>query len=332
MIYVVIPVYNMELYLGRCVESVLAQTFREFRVILVDDGSRDGSGPLCDRYAARHPGIIQVIHQPNGGLSAARNAGLARCLALSHDPARDYVLLLDADDFIHRDFLACTRAVCEKQGCDGAQVDWLRGSASAFPPQRRRKPAVQIMTGPEALLNPRVKTMFGSKLCRLSLYQGEAFPPGKKNEDEFLFYRILWKCRRFGVIRARMYYYFQRPGSIMDSMARSLKDNPHRYDWREAFDQRIAFFTALGERRQVQRCYERICIELILRYSEQMCLPRPCRDTDAADGTMVGEYRAFYPEMIGLDTVSPLRKGIYTLFYLCPWAAAAAARVRPLRR
>ena len=137
MVYVVVPVYNMEPYLERCVDSVLNQTLREIRVVLVDDGSRDGSGALCDRYAAACPGRVWTVHQSNGGLSAARNAGLARCFALSQDPAQDYVLLLDADDFIRPDFLAYALSVCEKENCDGVQVDWVRGTGSRFPPETR---------------------------------------------------------------------------------------------------------------------------------------------------------------------------------------------------
>lgn len=331
MIFVVVPVYNVRPYLARCVESILRQKCGPLEIILVDDGSTDGSGELCDRLAAEHP-IVQVIHQRNGGLSAARNTGLRRCFAHSAAPAQDFVLLLDSDDFIREDFLSVALSTCQQYDCDGFQSGWLRGTESEFPERSARPAPVQLMTGGEALLRPMVKTMFNNKLYRLSLYEGEWFPLGKKNEDEFVFYRLLWRCRRFAVTGEPMYYYFQREGSIMDAIACSLKDDPHRRDWREAFDERIAFFAALGEEKQVQRCYERICIEWILRYSEQMQLPAERRDTDAVDGTMVREYRAFYPKMISLDTIRPLRKLIYTLFYLCPMGAVLVGRIHPLRR
>ena len=331
MVYIVIPVYNVLPYLARCLDSVLAQE-EDYRAVLVDDGSTDGSGELCDRYAAAHPGRFEVLHQQNGGLSAARNAGIARCFARSPRPEEDFLLLLDSDDFLRRDFLSYTAGACRSLGCDGVQVGWLRGTADRFPPGWQPPAPPRLMTGGQALLDPAVKTSFCNKLYRLSLYRGEAFPVGKLNEDEFLFYRILWKCRRFALSGEPLYYYYQRPGSIMHAIAHNLRDNPHRRDWREAFQGRIDFFTALGERRQVQRTYERICIELILRYTEQMQLPRDRRDREAADGTMVRDYRACYPRMIGLDTIRPLRRLVYTLFYLCPPAAAAAARVHPLRR
>ena len=331
MVFAVVPVYNVQPYLARCIGSLLRQACGPLQIVLVDDGSTDGSGALCDQYAAAYP-FIQVIHQPNGGLSAARNAGLARCFALSAQPAQDFVLLLDADDFIRDDLLAFALEVCQGLRCDGFQCAWVHGSADRFPDAPARPAPPRVMSGAQALLDPAVKTSFANKLYRLQLYEGEAFPLGKKNEDEFLFYRILWKCRRFAVTPARMYYYFRREGSIMYGIANALKDDPHRHDWREAFDGRIAFFTALGEPKQVQRCYERICIETILRYSEQMQLPPERRDKDVADGTMLREYRACYPRMISLDTIRPLRKLVFTLFYICPQGAAIAARFHSLRR
>lgn len=71
-----VPVYNMERYLHRCMDTLLAQTCRDFEILLIDDGSTDGSGTTCDAYAAQYPELIRVIHKKNGGLSSARNAGI----------------------------------------------------------------------------------------------------------------------------------------------------------------------------------------------------------------------------------------------------------------
>ena len=91
MITLVVPIYNMAQYLPRCVDSLLRQTCRDFEIVLVDDGSTDASGAMCDRYAADHPGHIRVIHKENGGLSSARNAGI--------DAARgEFVIFPDPDD------------------------------------------------------------------------------------------------------------------------------------------------------------------------------------------------------------------------------------------
>ncbi|MGN0995935.1 MAG: glycosyltransferase family 2 protein [Candidatus Ventricola sp.] len=332
MIFFVIPVYNTEAYLARCVDSVLAQPGVAIHAILVDDGSTDGSGALCDRYAQAHPDCIEVIHKPNGGLSDARNAGLARCFACSEEPTHDFVVMLDSDDFLRAGCMERLLRLCEENGCDGLQFGWERGSADAFSVPRQEHMDCRVMTGAQALLDSSVKTMYGGKLYRLNLYEGERFPVGRLNEDEFVFYRLLWKCRRFAVTTAVEYYYFQREGSIMHTIARRLKDNPHRLDWRAAFDERIRFFEALGEEKQVQRGYERICTELILRYCEQMQLPRPERDSELGGRDALREYRRLYPRMIGLDTIRPMRRLMYTVFYVCPMAAVAAGRLFTLRR
>lgn len=98
LISIVVPVYNVAPQLGRCLDSILRQDFRDFELILVDDGSRDSSGEICDRYASQHP-CIQVIHQANGGVSAARNAGIRRAQG-------EWIYFADSDDWMEHDLLS----------------------------------------------------------------------------------------------------------------------------------------------------------------------------------------------------------------------------------
>ena len=100
-ISVIVPVYKVEAYLARCVDSVLAQTFSDFDLILVDDGSPDNSGAICDEYAEKDPRIV-VIHQKNGGLSAARNAGIEWAFAHSNS---QWLNFIDSDDWVHPEYL-----------------------------------------------------------------------------------------------------------------------------------------------------------------------------------------------------------------------------------
>ena len=96
-ISVIVPVYNVEKYLEKCVQSVLAQTFKEIEILLIDDGSKDASGRLCDQYALKD-GRIRVIHKENGGLSDARNRGIMEARG-------DYLSFIDGDDYIEPDML-----------------------------------------------------------------------------------------------------------------------------------------------------------------------------------------------------------------------------------
>lgn len=90
---IIIPVYRVEEYLEKCVDSILAQTCQDFELLLIDDGSPDGSGAICDRYAASHPNQVRALHQPNGGAGAARNRGIELAQG-------DYLLFVDGDDWL----------------------------------------------------------------------------------------------------------------------------------------------------------------------------------------------------------------------------------------
>lgn len=107
----IVPVYRIEEYLPKCIDSVLAQTCQDFELLLIDDGSPDGCGAICDDYAARHPDRIRAVHQPNGGAGAARNHGIR----LSRG---EYLLFVDGDDYLSPDFLAALTGVIEKTPAD----------------------------------------------------------------------------------------------------------------------------------------------------------------------------------------------------------------------
>ena len=92
MVSIIVPIYNVEQYISKCIESILAQTYRDFELILVDDGSPDNCGKICDEYA-KQDSRVHVIHQENSGLSAARNAGI-------DDAKGEYIMFVDSDDFI----------------------------------------------------------------------------------------------------------------------------------------------------------------------------------------------------------------------------------------
>ena len=115
---IIVPVYNAEKWLRRCVDSLLNQELPSdgYEIILVDDGSKDGSPQICDDYAAAHTGLVHVIHQPNGGVSMARNAALDVAVG-------DYVIFVDADDYIERN---CLKEVVEKARCSNSDILFYR--------------------------------------------------------------------------------------------------------------------------------------------------------------------------------------------------------------
>lgn len=208
---VIVPVYNVERYLPRCVDSILAQTYTNLEIILVDDGARDASGAICDGYAAKDS-RVRVIHKANGGLSSARNAGL--------DAARgEYLAFVDSDDWIERDAYAHMLSLAQKYGvklvCGGrydVSGETGRRQLGLCPPKEER------ITGTE--LAGRIFLWDGcdssacDKLYHRSLFRELRYPEGKICEDVPVTYRIALQAGQAALCDRPVYNYFHRPDSI----------------------------------------------------------------------------------------------------------------------
>ena len=227
MISVIVPIYNSEKYLDRCVESVVQQTYSNLEILLVNDGSVDSSGKLCDEWQKKDP-RIRVIHKENGGLSDARNAGLDTALG-------DYIAFLDSDDFLAPDMLqnllSAVKAADAKIGiCNFLYVD--EDSRPLSSRNRTLPIRDEVISGLEAVDRTMMDEEKGwyyvtawNKLYRKELFSDLRFPFGKIHEDEFIAHYLLGKCDRIVCIRSVGYYYVQRPGSIIHS--RNEKTNLH---------------------------------------------------------------------------------------------------------
>ena len=217
LISVIVPVYKVEEYLNRCVDSILAQTFIDFDLILVDDGSPDRCGVICDEYAARDA-RVQVIHQENGGLSAARNAGIEWVLAYSNS---EWICFVDSDDWINRTYLeGLYRAA---QQCDSliAVCNFVKAESKAEDePDASSDSSAQGMT-PSQLYNQYfyVAQSACSKLFAKKLFENTAFrfPEGMLYEDSAIIYQILFSQECIAFTNQSTYYYFHRPASITNS-------------------------------------------------------------------------------------------------------------------
>lgn len=210
LVSVIIPVYNTAAFLSDCVDSVLTQTLGQLEVVLVDDGSTDSSGTMCDAYARAESRVL-VVHQENGGLSAARNTGLLHA-------SGDWVMFLDSDDWLHPRCLAALHGLLTM--C-GAQVG-LCGTARAnsyTPPQSIVTGNHACLSGDEFLRGPeRFEPVHPvsacGKLIERSIMDGVAFPRGRLHEDVFVTHQILHRAERLSLTTDVLHFYRQRPGSI----------------------------------------------------------------------------------------------------------------------
>lgn len=230
MVSIIIPVYNVEQYLVQCVESILAQTYQNLEIILVDDGSTDDSGRLCDALAQRDH-RIRVIHKPNGGLSDARNAGTKACNGA-------FVFYLDSDDYLEQDAISALVRIQEESHAevvignyfytysdheDIAQPD--TGTIQKY----NRKEAISL------LMQGKLQTFAWGKLIRADIAKRHLFPVGKLFEDHFWTHLVFQDCETVVYSSKPVVHYRQRGNSI------SYTFNLKRLDILEGWRERIVF-------------------------------------------------------------------------------------------
>ncbi len=243
LISVVVPVFKVEGYLNRCVDSVLGQTYDNFELILVDDGSPDRCGEICDEYAGRDQ-RVRVLHKENSGLSAARNSGI--------EIARgDYLTFLDSDDWVHELYLERLHNLLITTSSDISVGNFIQ-TVEEDVEVDLTNPKIEVLSGLEALgelagrLYVQIVVTWG-KLYKRDLFKGIRFPPGKFHEDEFTTHKLLYKANKIAVTSEQLLYYRQRKDSIMGERF----DIRKRSHVAQAFKERAEFFNeiALNEAR-----------------------------------------------------------------------------------
>ncbi len=216
---VIVPVYNVEPYLHRCVDSLTGQTLTDIEIILVDDGSTDGCGRICDEYAAADP-RVRVVHQENVGLSEARNAGIDRARA-------DYLMFVDSDDWVEPDFCRIPFELAVKQRAD-LVIFQFRKRRNGKELRRHYSIAEGPKTQEEALdiiLRGAAMTAW-NKLYHRDLFRKNRYPKGRVYEDAFLTPVLVHEARHIFYSSAVLYNLEYREGSITTVLSDS-----HARDW-----------------------------------------------------------------------------------------------------
>lgn len=211
LISVIVPVYNVEKYLARCVDSIVNQTYKNLEIILVDDGSPDLCPQMCDDYAEKDS-RIKVVHKKNGGLSDARNAGMAVATG-------KYISFIDSDDYVSDDFFECLLDVMNKENSDIAECSVVKlyedNRFDEFSDDLSVK-TYDTQDAMSALIaeNPFYQHVW-NKLYKTELVKDIPYAVGKLNEDEFWTYQVFGRANKVARLNKTMYYYFQRSSSIM---------------------------------------------------------------------------------------------------------------------
>lgn len=213
-ISVIVPVYKVEKYLNCCVDSILNQTFENFELILVDDGSPDDCGRICDEYAAKDNRVV-VIHQKNQGLSCARNTGI--------EAARGrYLCFVDSDDYVAPDYCRVLYELLTESEADFSVCGVCRFRDGDVPEPVDAEDPGRVSSGEFLKMQLQRQSEFGvwNKLYRRELFEKISFVPGRLNEDVIFSADLMKNCRAGAVVSGRkLLYYRQREGSIVSDQS-----------------------------------------------------------------------------------------------------------------
>lgn len=242
LVSVIVPIYNVEDYLPKCIDSIICQTYKNIEIILVDDGSPDSCGQICENYK-KTDSRIKVIHKENGGLSDARNAGICRAKG-------SYYVFIDSDDYIHERMIETLVEGVVSTGADIAVCSFKNVKEDEIIDIHSG-----INTGSYKLISEdidRLSYFYGDKYTEFtvawnkiypaSFFKEIKYPKGKIHEDEFTTYKLLELAKKIAYIDVPLYYYVSRSSSIMGEEF-SLK-RLHRLD---AISERMDHYLSLGK-------------------------------------------------------------------------------------
>lgn len=243
LISVIVPIYNVEKYLERCIQSIQNQTYTNLEIILVDDGSPDKCGEICDRYAALDD-RIKVIHKPNGGVSDARNVGL-------NSMTGKYLTFIDPDDYVHPQLIEILFLSLQQKDAQVSVISWIGIG------EDEQKEIKDIHVTGEMIreidgrdlqnvyfnqTKERITyTVPWGKLYKSDVFNGIKYPVGKIHEDEHVTYKLLYNAKKIVYINQELYFYLTRSSSIMGDF------KAKRFDIFSGYLEKINFYMGKSE-------------------------------------------------------------------------------------
>lgn len=208
-ISVIVPVYNVEKYLDKCVESLIKQTFQDIEILLIDDGSTDSSGAICDKWEIQDA-RVRAIHKENGGLSDARNRGIQEAVGT-------YIGFIDSDDYVTPEMYEILYHNLKKEDADVAYCGMYHCYANGIV-TRKDTTSYLVVDAKEAvrlMLDSRmISVTIPNRLYKKSLFDQVRFPYGKVSEDVFVAVELMLQTKRAVIDMRPQYYYVHREGSI----------------------------------------------------------------------------------------------------------------------
>lgn len=259
---IIVPVYNAEQLLNRCIRSILNQSYTNIELILVDDGSTDSSPKICDLWKGKDS-RVKVHHQKNRGVSGARNAGIQLATG-------EYVMMVDSDDYLAFQCVELLYSAATVSGAHLVVCDFEEGEDKEFPFELNSlSDAIKMVSSEIALLNSyendhsalRYIAPWG-KLYHRSLFEGIVYPEGLIFEDIYVTHKLITISEKIAVIDNKLLYYYQHPDSIMHA-----RFHPQKLDYLGALYERINYYQEHHFEKLAEIAYDEYLHSLIWEYS-----------------------------------------------------------------
>lgn len=302
-ISVIIPVYNVELYLRRCLNSIVNQTYTNLEIILIDDGSTDSSPLICDEYAEKDNRII-VIHKSNEGVSAARNDGIDLATG-------EYLTFVDSDDYIDYEMIERLISNVQRFNADLS----ISGFTETCDDETKieKSDDVRCMDKMEALKHLYIDSDIGfvtlwGKLIKKDLFNDIRLPVGVKcAEDNYITYKLLYKCTKIAYEKSKMYMYFQRSNSETKTFDESSAEDF------KAFSVQMDFWKKENKPEFYRMCFVRCFKRLMLTLD---CAENAETKSEDFYIAMQREYESAIKAHISYVKIGPLEKKMYLTNWL----------------
>lgn len=266
LISIVVPIYNVEKYLEKCINSIIIQTYKNIEIILVNDGSTDSSGKICDIYLKKDK-RIKVVHKKNGGLSDARNVGIENAKG-------KYIAFIDSDDFIDSDFIEILYNLIIEYNAD---VSCCKCNVIYKKNKKQQvEEKINIFTNYEAinemLYQGKIDNSACNKLYKLNLFEDIKYPKSKYFEDLDTTYKIFLKSDKIVATNKKLYNYYQRTGSILHKKNEKLCND--LYEIINSMEKKLNHYSVLKKAiicRKINACF------YIYRNSNNKILKEECK-------------------------------------------------------
>lgn len=243
LISILVPAYNVERYIKQCLDSIVNQTYRPIQVVIVDDGSTDGTGKICDDYASRYP-FIEVYHIENGGVANARNVLLSKIKG-------DFFLFVDSDDWIEPDMIESLVMLTQRYSLDIVVCDNVTEDGVSHPMifHDTNQPIIwnREQSVEKFLLHKELNGSLWNKLVKTSLFHNITFDPGiSYGEDALAIWHSLLRLNRMGITRSTFYHYRMNADSISHQPFGQKKMSGHQV-WETIYKDTVSLYPDLAK-------------------------------------------------------------------------------------